>query len=103
MKYFSKSPGVFGITFNKIPVQVEVLGIAAKSEFFWSVLINPVVGTTIKTSTNVVNRNNRQYDIVRDLVFVGHNVSYHQHARVNTIWFTRMDAVDYKNNPLVVL
>src|SRR6185437_13113232 len=74
MKYFVKRDGILRITFGKIAVQIQVLPITPKAKFFWPVLVNPVIGASVKATSNIIYRNDGQYQVLRKFIFSGNNI-----------------------------
>ncbi len=93
MEYFSKCPGIFGVIFNEIPVQIIIPGIASETVIFWSILIGSSRGISVQTSSNVINRNRHQNCELWHFNFTLGNIPKKHHGCIDPIGLTGMDAV----------
>src|SRR5687768_4450351 len=103
MKYFRKSSGFFRIAFNKIAVEIKILGIATKTFFHRAILINAIIDAPVQATANIINRNDSQNNIIRYSIFISYNIPYHQHTCIYAIRFARMNAIVYKYNSFIIL
>ena len=93
LKQLVKGRGVAGVAFDKIPIQVKVSSITSESVFFRAVLICSAVGVAIKCTSNIVNRNNRDYKVLRHLDLSLCQVSHKHHTGIYTVTFSRVDPI----------
>src|SRR5437762_1555966 len=98
VKNFSKSYCIFGVTLNKITIEIQVLRITAEAFLGRAILINSVIWTSIQTTTDVVDRNYGQHRVRRQYIFVRNNVPHQKHAGINSIRFARVNTIIDKND-----
>src|SRR5689334_430932 len=103
MKDPGKSPCVFGITLNKIAIEVKVFRITTEPFFRGTILIDPVIGTSIQASANIVYGNNSDNNICRQFVFASYDVPGQQHACINAIGFAGMNAIIDEDDSFIFL
>ena len=100
MEDFGKAQCFFRIAFDKIAVQVKVLRIAPETKCLGSVLIYTVIGAAVQAAADIIDGNNGQNNIGRQLVFVRGNISHQNHAGINAIGLARMNTVIDENDIL---
>ncbi|MNI81251.1 hypothetical protein D3C85_815020 [compost metagenome] len=87
-----KGSRIFRICFNKIPVQVEVFAIAPKAVSHRAVLIGPRSTCTVKTTVDVVKRNDTNHHIFWQLLSFNQIARQH-HRSVYSLWLARVNTV----------
>ena len=66
MKYPCQTPGIFSIRFNHVPVQVNILSICTEALLCRTILVCPVIRTSVKIATNIIDRNDRYIALVKN-------------------------------------
>jgi hypothetical protein len=79
------------------------LGISPKAKFFRTILVNPVFGAAVKATSDIVYRNKCEYNMIGDFILIGHDIPGKDHAGIDPIWLTRMNAIIDQYDPFIVL